>query len=119
MNSLSWFLYAADVLGNLQPVLGIVGGLGFSCAALACVMAWSLEDWEPGPVLARRFLLLGTLPCLVIACLIPSKNTMYAMAASEVGERVVMSEQVKGITADATKALQQWIKKQIEPETRK
>ena len=46
----------------------------------------------------------------------PSRETMYAIAASEVGERVVQSEAVRGLASDATTALQHWIKRQIEPQ---
>lgn len=37
-------------------------------------------------------------------------------AAAEVGERVIASEKVKGIADDATKALQAWLRKQIDGE---
>jgi hypothetical protein len=55
----------------------------------------------------------------IIACFMPSKGTMYAIAASQVGEQVVQSETVRGIASDAQKALQQWIKKQLEPDAKK
>ena len=54
--------------------------------------------------------------CFVGAAIIPAQKTMYAIAASQVGEQVVKSEAVQGIANDATKALQIWIKKQIEPD---
>jgi hypothetical protein len=44
---------------------------------------------------------------------------MYAIAASEIGERVIKTPEVQGITSDATKALHSWIKKQIETENKK
>lgn len=53
---------------------------------------------------------------LTLAALFPSKSTMYAIAASQAGEKIAQSEQVRGIADEATKALQQWIKRQIEPE---
>ena len=56
---------------------------------------------------------------LVLFVFIPSSNTMYAVAASQVGEQVVKSEAIQGVANDATKALQSWIKRQIEPVTEK
>jgi hypothetical protein len=53
---------------------------------------------------------------LILAIIVPSKNTVYAIAASEMGERVFKSEQVQGVASDATKALQIWIRKQIDTE---
>ena len=43
----------------------------------------------------------------------PDRNTMYAIAASQVGEKIATSEIAKGVADDAPKALQLWIKKQI------
>ena len=48
----------------------------------------------------------------VFVIVTPEKKTLYAIAASEYGEQIIKSE----IGNDATKALQQWIKRQIEPE---
>jgi hypothetical protein len=44
----------------------------------------------------------------------PSKNTMYAMAASQMGEKVVSNQTVQEVGGDVAKALQSWIKSQIE-----
>lgn len=136
MNSLSWFLYAADAFSNLRGVLFGIGGAALAVGG-GSWLAWSvckgghadraddtgsysegrrkqiaewIEVWNP----LRRFLPLGVIG-LLLACLLPSSSTLYAIAASQIGEQVVKSEAVQGIASDATKALQQWIKKQIEP----
>lgn len=116
MNSVSWFLYASDVIGNIQPTIVACAVLSIIAAGV-CMLVYC-EDWDGGPLVAKR-LMFCAVPALFIACLIPSQKTMYAIAASQIGERVAENEAVQGIASDATKALQQWIKKQIEPEAAK
>lgn len=119
MNSVSWFLYATDVIGNLRGVALIaacVFGVIF-LGTLACVpisegdcldidnrTTWFKFFWRSLSV---------ALIALTISVFFPSKDTMYAIAASQVGEKVIQNEAVQGIATDATKALQQWIKRQI------
>lgn len=117
MNSISWFLYASDVVGNLQPTLAIGGGSGLVAAGFFTLCSFIDED-NGGISLAKRISFYA-IPAILIACIIPSKTTMYAIAASQVGERVAQNEAVQDIASDATKALQIWIKKQIEPEAKK
>lgn len=131
MNSVSLFLYFADVLDNLRSAIIPVMVFGFM-ATVACTIAGILmhagnyswvtdkdRDWYEARrasfASAARILWPAILLTIISFAFIPSKGTMYAIAASQVGEQVVNSETVKGITNDATKALQIWIKKQIEP----
>ncbi len=130
MNSLSWFLYLADVIGNFRGIahpFAFFGGVAFFIAVGVRVVVGGLaaagEDeakaFVPLAQTALKYVtIVFTSACLVLV-VAPSTNTLYAIAASEMGEKIVKSESVQGITDDATKALQQWIKRQIEPETKK
>jgi hypothetical protein len=132
MNSVSWFLYAADVSGSMKnaliPVCAIAAGVAAITTGLGIFMhcgnySWVTDAdrawWEQRrgecAGYARKLWPAAAIMLLVIIA-IPSQNTMYAIAASEVGERVVKSEAAQGIASDATKALQNWLKKQIEPD---
>lgn len=123
MNSLSWFLYAADVIGNIGFVfaLGAVGSCIFCAACCAGQLISEGQMSEDCPNVWKYWwrCAIAAVVFGVLAGLFPSRNTMYAIAASQIGERVAMSDQVQGITNDATKALQGWIKKQIEPKVKK
>jgi hypothetical protein len=129
MNSLSWFLYATDVVGSLNAAtfaVAAASGVGMGVAVMwaSFVIIDARTREEENKVREARGLWLWRLAILCIAsgflsCLFPSKNTMYAIAASEVGEKIAKSEAVQEMASDATKALQQWIKKQIEPEAKK
>lgn len=127
MNSISWFLYFADLTSNLSSAAAVVCFLSVMALfatiffrAFTAIKCDPAEPKEAGATLLSVRLLRANIVTLAVAAVlivvIPSKNTMYAIAASEVGERVVKSEAVQGIATDATKALHQWIRRQIEPE---
>lgn len=133
MNSLSWLIYLASLSGSASSLFSFMAFMG----AVACIVGailsvlWTdggyggerrlkgYEDMrERGKVMSRTGLIMlvgfGS-----VATVLPGKDTIYAIAASEIGERIITDETVKGLAADSTKALQGWIRKQIEPEAKK
>ena len=123
MNSVSWFLYLIEVVGNLRAIATAVlfsGILAVGGSALfAPIILMMAEDFGDGATdwlkTAAKVFATAWVVSLPVYLFTPSKNTMYAMAASEVGEQIIKTE----LASDATKALHQWIKKQIEPEAKK
>lgn len=116
MNSVSWFLYVAEFFSRVGVLFAVAAGIGAIIVGMALIFH-GVEDgelWRPVRWAAPLVFFIA-----LLAAAVPSKNTMYAIAASQVGEKIVESETVQGIATDATKALQQWIKKQIEPEAKK
>lgn len=119
MNRLSWALYWADTLPSLSSFLMLAG-----CAAVAVFLVRALlsttdpeKTHRPDefPLFEKRaewrsksVFFLG-LVALILANLIPGKETFYAIAASELGEEVLKSP-----TGDkAIRALDAWLDKQI------
>lgn len=97
MNNLSWFLYIADVLPSLGTLsataafFALVFG-GFIHGALM-IHAWENDiDW-PGKRVVWHIILVLVLA--VLSILIPSKETLYKIAASEVGETIVKNPSVQ------------------------
>ena len=131
MNSVSWFLYLSDVAGSLKTVtttlliaLPIVGAFVLIFSPLIVMFLEDGPEWVADKIKSILPPLLKTAGVVwIFVCgfsvFIPSKNTMYAIAASEVGEKVIKTEAVQGIASDAQKALHQWLKRQIEPEAKK
>lgn len=78
MNSLSWFLYFADVIPNIAKIFY---GIGFS--SIAVFVLWVLY-WKP-------FLIVSVFSFLVSA-FIPNTETIYMIAGSELGETAITSE---------------------------
>lgn len=61
------------------------------------------------------YLLIFSLVLLVSATLLPSKETIYAIAVSETGEKILQSEWGKR----GGRAIEAWITKQIEESSSK
>lgn len=118
MNELSWLLYAADVAGEVNFVCGtvFVGGLiGISVYSVGKGIAamvnsgYNEDPISPSIASVAKKIWIPVVVAAAIGIIAPSQATIYAIAASEMGERVVNSE-----TGDkAVKALNAWLDKQI------
>lgn len=122
MNSVSWFIYIAQVSNSTGQMFVALGIIGLVACALYTLIATTVasvdaDDFNLRCPQARYFA--GAITFLLIGNLMPARDTMFAIAASQVGEKIINSETVRGVADDATKALQQWIKKQIDPEKSK
>jgi hypothetical protein len=128
MNSVSWFLYLADAMSSLSGVIVFFGVMATLLTCLGIFMTLlntdssntdrkqRYADYNANGARFIRSFSPWMVLCFVVAAIIPAQKTMYAIAASQVGEQVVKSEAVQGVANDAAKALQIWIKKQIEPD---
>ncbi len=123
MNKLSWILYWADVLPSLAGAVGFVTGLlafiGTVVMAFHVVAGCFPNDPEAAAYRSGTSFIRWVLPLVFLLCwgtyLVPSKETFYAIAASEVGEDVLKSPEV----GKARQALNNWLDKQMEePETK-
>lgn len=121
MNQLSWLLYAADVvggLGSLSAFLALVSALALvlTLCVRVGIAAHEADYGRTAPenvmkLLSKTQKWAATVFGLaaLVAVLTPEKETLYAIAASEVGERVVSSP-----TANkAVQALNHWLDEQI------
>lgn len=121
MNDLSWFLYLADISQNIKAVLIIMGVLlGIVLGIILMCLFDSYEDRTVGKIWSC----IGIIFCLwliVVGALIPSRHTIYAIAASQAGEQVLKLEEVQalggdlgGLATDSLKLLRQTINSQLE-----
>lgn len=100
MNSLSWMIYFASVVGNVQ------GFLGFATFAIAAViggvalfMTMESESVVKSAPFLRKYIWLPIVSGLV-ATLIPSSQTIYLIAASEAGETVITNPETIEMMTD-------------------
>lgn len=121
MNSLSWMIYLADVLDGIQKTavtVAVFGGL-IALATNAAHVVYSVEEYDKDTAKAlkpyARGTLITALIALVLALVAPSKETIYAIAASEMGEEVLQSPEA----TKARAALNAWLDKQIEQKPEK
>lgn len=111
MNSLSWMLYLADVTESVGVLLGLIAAVGIAGTSFAGFVAFAAEEPEIGKAIFKWGYSIS-LPAALICALIPSKTTIYAIAASEMGEEVIKSP----TAGKAIKALDAWLDRQIEGE---
>jgi len=122
MNSLSWLLYGINVIGNLNTafIWFLVISIPFTIFSfLYCYLKWiersgynnSGPGWDHeqskkpfyGMVFVFIFLSLSV-------ALFPSQRTLYLMAASEIGQRVMTNEKVAGLVDPSIEVLQNYVK---------
>lgn len=118
MNTVSWMIYWAGALGALNKTLVLTAFVGLFIVMGATAGRFAAESdntndkglllftkWYPRIVAIWIFSIVG-------AIFVPSSETVYAMAASEVGEEIVNSE----TAGKAVQALNAWLDRQIAPE---
>jgi hypothetical protein len=112
MNSISWFLYIAGVTENVGVALCTISVFCFIVCGV-CWFGFSLADDDDTTAMLKRTgsrtPVLGAI-LLGIACLIPSKTTMYAIAASQVGETVANSPEAREMIDDTKQILRDYLK---------
>lgn len=106
MNSLSWLIYLGDVAEALKLVAGGVAGLIF---VVCLVLAPMIIDECSGATIKKIAAL--TLILGFVAIVIPSQRTIYMIAASEMGERVVSQPETKEMLGDLREVIAKQIKK--------
>lgn len=120
MNNLSILLYLADVAGNIGWIFNMLFAISIFSVLVTLVVGGAIaegtlseKDWK----IWRRWLISSIglfFSASLASALTPSKETVYAIAASETGEEVLNS----GVGTRATKALEAWLDKQIEEQTK-
>jgi uncharacterized membrane protein len=127
LNQLSQLLYWGNVAHNLGDYCGWIGMLFFILMVVSfilciiCLCGWTdtrsclPETREKFAKFAKKSQGYGILFAVIavfiwaIGCFMPNQDTVYAIAASEMGGRIV-----NGQTASlANQALNAWLKKQI------
>lgn len=127
MNGLSWLLYAADLSQNLQ----VVGGfMIFAAAILGFLLPPKGSDMfgegHHGPFMgfARAPVVALLLVGVCLVAVLPSRNTVMLIAASEIGETVITSDSAKEISgeagqlaSDSLRLLRKYVSEQLDDST--
>lgn len=120
MNALSQILYYGNVANNAGPAFVIFGSIFFIVFIIAASLSMfydggdSSDDNNRVRRNARPYAwLFGILfPILIVsAAFCPSKDTVYAIAASQLGEHVIKTP----LASKAEQALEAWLNRQITP----
>lgn len=122
MNSLSLLIYLASVVNGLSVVFALIA-VAISLLTFARLLYWSTEcdvkPWhsEEEAEYKRNFKVIPSswyvaLPIvlIILAALIPDKESLYLIAASEAGETVVTSKEGQEILTELTKTIKDQLK---------
>ena len=111
MNGLSWLLYFADIAEKLTGVahfvIWAVGIVGF-ITAFVTVMCYATEDFDYRIVInaiPRKSLTTAILISALVIAFVPSKDTIYLIAASEMGEEAINTDAAKKVASYLDKLL--------------
>lgn len=117
MNKLSWLLYSADLFSSLAIVLALsvlITLIIVMCIFIAASELLDNDDEKPKAYKkARNFLWVPAL-CGLVWALLPSKDTMYAIAASEIGEDIITEVKGSEVYNKANAALNAWLDRQLD-----
>jgi hypothetical protein len=119
MNHLKLMLYLADVCGNVQGELNFLSGIccvssiGW-CLTFIAMLAEDEEEEKRWRIWRKvgYFLIPFALVVNLLSSVIPSKNTVYAMAAIDVGQDLAKTP----TASKAVAALNAWLVKQTNEE---
>lgn len=118
MNQLSWLLYLADVAGSSGwAICGVfvISALVVAITLVAAPLSEGeaiTEENRPKWLKILKTFAASAIISFVLMTLIPAKETVYAIAASEIGEQVATSPTGQ----KALRAIDAWLDRQIEGE---
>lgn len=116
MNSLSWMIYAAEVLGRLSEAgvgVTIFGGIFALVAVPGTLIAE--RDGDLDPDLGRKIRRFWVVPLVgfIVAILAPSQQAIYMIAASEAGETVISTPEAREVFNDLKTIIKGKLKEQL------
>tara|TARA_Y100000780_G_C13669839_1_gene411956 strand:- start:1038 stop:1394 length:357 start_codon:yes stop_codon:yes gene_type:complete len=117
MNSLSWVLYLADIIGSFANTIGFFSFFGIVFIfGLTLFFGFQCDtgDREAGTWTKPLGYLWIPILCFILISFVPSKQTIYMIAASEVGETVVNNPQTQSMVNDLSSLIQKKLKEQLE-----
>ncbi len=117
MNSLSWLIYLSGIVESVDRLFiffTIISGIVGALAMVAYIIESSVSD-SNSPLVAPLFRRVAQ--CFIPAFLffglcsafLPSRQTVLMIAASEMGQRALMSQQVQSVVDPATAYLRTWL----------
>ena len=112
--SAMWIIYLADIAQNISTFAAIVGGVS-TCGAiiLTCILT-DLTTSERVKVL--RYLSITIISAILFisaAIFIPTKQTIYMMAAAKVGQDIVEAPATKEISSKVLQLINQKLDEQL------
>lgn len=112
MNSLSWMIYFADISSDIHFSILLILFIFAAIMIVGIVLRFEQNNSGLFYYAVKKIPFISFL--LAISIILPSKNTIYAIAASELGEKVVASQ----LSTKAQKAIDAWLDRQIKGDSK-
>jgi hypothetical protein len=119
MNSLTLLLYGINIVDNIGFVFKWFLGFSIIITVIIGIYCFFTEGKYGDPVFDKNSskkpvfgMIFVTMFLALSVALFPSERTLYLMAASEIGGRVVTSDKVQGIVDPSVEILQNYIKRE-------
>ncbi len=121
MNSLSWLIYLADVVGNLRAILSastFILVIGIAGSGIARFIFWvEAGDDQTLQISIQRTLKICVVALLFVAVIsiaVPQRSTIMFIAASEFGEEIAQSDKAKNVGNKAYQALDKMLSEYLD-----
>ena len=119
MNSLSWMIYLASVTDAMRENFGSLLGITVFATVMLSIGAFLAKILEDVELPFYRTYMKVAVPVMVVSfvfCnILPKKETLMLIAASEFGDRIMTQQKIgERIVDPSITLLQEWIKKQTE-----
>jgi len=122
MNNLSWLIYFADVIVSIGRLFSFLTFVCFCVIGVSAIVLFVSLDHDNEVdrrirALSARILKIFipvAILMVLLTSLTPSKNTVMMIAASEMGERVLKSQQVQSVIDPSVDLLNAWVRQQTQ-----
>lgn len=119
MNTLSWLIYLAEVLSSADHFAGVVAGLAGILVILLGIGLFVFSDDDDDSAnltFVRKSFKTSVIVCSVaslFAVILPSKQTIILIAASELGQTVIQSEGAQRVIDPSLRYVESWLNNEI------
>lgn len=114
MNSLSWMIFAAGFVDNVNIAVGVFfwGGLVFGSICFVIGHGHKGEFAATYKATSKRLLTYAMI-ALPFGVFVPSAQTIYLIAASQAGETIVTNPEMREVFNDVKTILKSKLKEQL------
>jgi sensor domain CHASE-containing protein len=126
MTSLSWFIYFASLVDSISTVFGLAAIILVVLFGFTFILNFMMNDdvhHSDKETLQKNYEYVKSIrrplywlvPIFIfISIVVPSRDTLILIAASEIGQKVVFSEQVQNALSPSGELIQTWIKNETQ-----
>lgn len=116
MNSLSWLIYLSGVVSGVKAVL-VLAAIIMIAVCVFLLVAHMVDPGVRHSSITRKLIATVALCATafaLVAAIVPSQRTVLMIAASEMGEQVMLNSGADQLMQPSVQLLHNWIRREIE-----